>query len=152
MCSKQSQDPTKNGAKRILAELMKSKFINQKKCNPMEKSPMIITNTDKYNNGVNCNGKNIENGIEKIIKYGQNKTKQKFNDKSSTCIQIQMKTIKKQSKNGNEYILNDNIQNYGVKPIYQYNNVHVELIQLYYTNDGNLKNKYKNVNIKKINM
>eukprot|EP01084_Bolivina_argentea_P089603 161647_1 len=134
MCSKQSQDPTKNGAKRILAELMKSKFINEKYYyNPMEKSTMIITNTDKYNNGVNCNGKNIENGIEKIIKYVQNIIKHKF-------------------KYGDEYILNDNIQNYGVKPIYQYNNVHVELIQLYYTNDGNLKNKYKNVNIKKINM
>eukprot|EP01084_Bolivina_argentea_P089605 161650_1 len=62
MCLIQSRDPTKTGAKRILAKLMKSKFINEYyECNPMDKKVTIKPNNYKYKNDVICNDKNIKN-------------------------------------------------------------------------------------------
>ncbi len=79
MCLLQSQDPTKTGAKRIIAILMKSKFINEYyDCNPMDKNISIKPNTYKYNNGVICIDRNIKN--ENVINVQANSYKYNKND------------------------------------------------------------------------
>eukprot|EP01084_Bolivina_argentea_P089606 161651_1 len=151
MCLIQSRDPTKTGAKRILAKLMKSKFINEYyECNPMDKKVTIKPNNYKYKNDVICNDKNIKN--KNVINVHGNSYKYNKNGNGFKNVsEINKKLIKygksliinrKYGKYYTDNIIDDNNKT-GKIPIGKHVNVNIKMINK--KNMNNMNNKINNM-------